>query len=144
VPHHGYKGHIGADLSGIVTRYGFGTAKQHDADHFDYLTEGEQHLVLADSMYSSKERRANLRARGIIDGICYQRRRGQEKLYHWQQRWNRVVARHRARVEHPTAMMKQQLGYRRVRYTGMQRNAFDFALILAACNLKRSLHLRAA
>lgn len=144
VPHHGFKGHIGADLSGIVTRIGFGTAKQHDADHFDHLTQGETKGVLADSMYSKNERREALRARGVIDGICYQRVRGQAKLHDWQQRWNDLVTPLRARVEHPTAMMKQQLGYRRVRYRGMRRNAFDFAMTITACNIKRSLCLRAA
>lgn len=144
VPHHGYKGHIGADLTGIITDYRFGTAKEHDSNHIDDLTIHEKKLVLADSAYASAARRAELRARGVIDGICYKRHRGQKKLHDWQQRWNRVVAKHRARVEHPTAMMKQQLGYRRVRYRGMERNAFDFAVILAACNLKRSLSLRSA
>lgn len=144
VPHHGYKGHIAADLSGIVTDYRFGTARQHDSDHIDDLTMHEHTLVLADSAYSSRERRAALRARGVIDGIIYKRVRGQKKLHGWQERWNAIVARDRARVEHPTGMMKQQLGYRRVRYRGQERNAFDFALILAACNIKRSLSLMAA
>lgn len=144
VPHHGYKGHIAADVSGIVIDYRFGTAKEHDSNHIDDLTRHETTLVLADSAYSDQQRRAALRARGVIDGICYKRNRGQAKLYDWQERWNRLVARRRAKVEHPTAMMKQQLGYRRVRYRGRERNAFDFALILTACNLKRSLSLRAA
>lgn len=144
VPHHGYKGHLSADLSGIVTDYRFGTAKQADSDHIDDLTMHEETLVLADSAYSSAARRAELRARGVIDGICYKRHRGQKKLYAWQERWNRLVAGGRARVEHPTGMMKQQLGYRRVRYRGLERNAFDFAFVLAACNIKKSLSLRAA
>ena len=144
VPHHGYKGHIAADLSGIVTDYRFGTAKEHDSNHIDDLTMHETTLVLADSAYSSAARRAELRARGVIDGIIYKRNRGQKKLDRWQERWNAIVARDRARVEHPTAMMKQQLGYRRVRYRGQQRNAFDFAMTLAACNIKRSLSLAAA
>jgi len=80
----------------------------------------------------------------VIDGIIYKRNRGQEDLYDWQVRWNQKVSKLRARVEHPTAMMKQQLGYRRVRYRGRERNAFDFAMILTACNLKRSLSLKAA
>lgn len=143
VPHHGYKGHIACDLSGIITDYRFGTAKEHDSNHIDDLTMHEKVLVLADSAYSKDERREGLRARGVIDGICYQRRRGQDELRDWQKRWNRCVSRLRARVEHPTAMMKQQLGYRRVRYRGRDRNAPDFALTLAACNLKRSLCLRA-
>lgn len=144
VPHHGYKGHIAADLSGIVTDYRFGTAKEHDSNHIDDLTMYEQRLVLADSAYSSAARRTELRARGVIDGIIYKRHRGQKKLDRWQERWNAIVARDRARVEHPTAMMKQQLGYRRVRYRGRDRNEFDFALTLAACNIKRSLSLKAA
>lgn len=144
VPHHGYKGHINADLSGIVTDYRFGTAKEHDSKHIDDLTIHENKLILADSAYSSAARRAELRGRGVIDGICYKRHRGQKKLEPWQVRWNRVVSRHRARVEHPNAMMKQQLGYRNVRYRGRGRNAFDFAMILTACNIKRSLSLKAA
>jgi len=144
VPRHGYKGHIGADLSSIVVRYRFGTARQHDADHFDALTEGESRAVLADSMYCKRERRRELCARGVIDGICYRRRRGQAELYGWQVKWNRMVSRIRAKVEHPFGMMKQQCGYRRVRYRGRERNEFDFALTITACNLKRSLSLRDA
>jgi hypothetical protein len=41
-------------------------------------------------------------------------------------------------------MLKQQLGYRRTRYRGLIRNAFDFVLTIAACNIKRSLSLRVA
>lgn len=115
VPHHGYKGHINADLSGIVVAYRFGTAKEHDSKRIDELTAREKTLVLDDSAYSSMERRAELRSRGVIDGIIYRRNRDQKKLDTWQERWNHVVSRHRARVEHPTAMMKHQLGYRRVR-----------------------------
>lgn len=142
--YHGYKGHIAADLSGIVTDYRFGTAKEHDSNHIDDLTMHERQLVLADSAYSSAARRTELRARGVIDGIIYKRHRGQDRLHRWQERWNRMVARLRARVEHPSAMLKHQLGYRRVRYRGRERNAFDFALILTACNIKRSLSLRIA
>lgn len=144
VPHHGYKGHIAADLSGIITDYRFGTAKEHDSNHIDDLTMHEKKLVLADSAYSGRERRAELRARGVIDGIIYKRNRNQKSLHPWQKRWNAKVSVLRARVEHPHAMMKQQLGYRRVRYRGQERNAFDFAMTITACNIKRSLSLTAA
>ena len=144
VPHHGYKGHINADLSGVVIDYRFGTAKEHDSNHIDDLTINERTLVLADSAYSSVDRRAELQSRGVIAGICYKRNRGQKELHEWQERWNTIVSRDRARVEHPTAMMKHQCGYRIVRYRGMERNAFDFALTITACNIKRSLSLKAA
>ena len=140
--YHGYKGHIACDLSGIVTDYRFTTAREHDSRHIDDLTIDERKAVIADSAYSDRSRRAELRARGVADGICYKRNRNQAALYDWQERFNSVVAHLRARVEHPFAMMKHQLGLRRVRYRGRQRNAFDFAITLAACNLKKSLSLR--
>ena len=47
----------------------------------------------------------------------------------------------RAKVENPFVMIKQQLGYRRVRYRSIERNAFDFCMTLVAANVKRSLSL---
>ncbi len=141
VTHHGYKGHVACDLSGIVTDYRFTTAKEHDSKRIDELTINERTAVLADSAYASRTRRESLRRRGVIDGIIYKRNRGQSALYEWQERWNNAVSRLRARVEHLFGMLKHQLGYRRVRYRGRSRNEFDFALLLTACNLKRSLSL---
>lgn len=138
---HGYKGHIACDLSGIVTDYRFTTAKEHDSRRIDELTSKERTAVFADSAYSSRARRVELQDRGVIDGIIYKKNRGQPELWDWQSRWNRLVSRVRAKVEHPFGMLKHQLGYRRVRYRGRSRNEFDFALTLAACNLKRSLSL---
>lgn len=137
----GYKAHIAADVSGIVTGYRFTTAREHDSRRFDELVERERAVVYADSAYTSQERRAKLRARGVIDGICYKRNRGQDELYDWQQRWNELVSKVRARVEHPFAMLKHQFGIRRVRYRGLERNGFDICIALIACNLKRSVHL---
>ena len=140
-PHHGYKGHIAADLSGIVTDIRFSTAKDHDSRYIDELTEEEATMVIADSAYHDKERRTRLRRRGVIDGIIYKRVRGQKDLHDWQERWNTIVARVRALVEHPIGMLKQQCGYRRVRYRGRRRNEFDFCMTVIACNIKRSLSL---
>jgi transposase, IS5 family len=141
-PHHGYKGHIACDRSAIVTGYRFGTAREHDSDYIDELVENERVLVVADSAYSSQARRERLKRRGVIAAICYKRVRGQAALDPWQEQWNRSVSPIRAIVEHPNAMMKEQCGYRRVRYRGRARNAFDFAMTLTACNIKRSLSLQ--
>ena len=137
----GYKAHIAVDVSGIVTDYRFTTAREHDSRRIDELAQDEQTVVYADSAYASEERRATLRARGVIDGICYKRNRNQAELYDWQQRWNKIVSRVRAKVEHPFAMLKHQLGLRRVRYRGLECNEFDICMALMACNLKRSVHL---
>jgi len=140
--YHGYKAHIAVDLSTIVTDYRITTARVHDSQCIDALTVDETHAVIADSAYSDRARRAALRERGVIDAIMYKRVRGQPALHDWQERWNRIVSTLRARVEHPFGMLKQQLGYRRVRYRGRKRNEFDLALTLTACNLKRALSLQ--
>lgn len=140
--HHGYKGHTRTDLSGIVTDYRYGTAKEHDSKQFEELTLDEKVMACGDSAYHDRVRRAELRARGVLDAIAYRRVRGQAELEPWQQEHNALVARIRARCEHPFAMLKQQLGHRRTRYRGMRRNEFDFCMTLTAANLKRSLSLR--
>ena len=142
--HHGYKAHIACDLSGVITAYDVTTAKVHDSQCIDELVKDEEVAVLADSAYSSNERRAVLRSRGVIDGIIYKRSRGQKELYPWQENWNVLVSKTRSRVEHPFAMLKHQLGYRKVRYRGLERNNFDVCLMLMACNLKRSVWLRSS
>jgi len=139
--HHGYKAHIACDLSGVITDYKVTTAKVHDSKCIDELVEDEDKVVYADSAYSSKDRRAGLVSRGVIDAIVYKRTRGQGELHDWQDRWNVLVSKVRSRVEHPFAMMKHQLGYRKVRYRGLDRNAFDMCLMLMSCNLKRSVSL---
>ena len=141
--HHGYKGHIATDQSGIVVKYAFSTAKDHDSRYIDELVKDEPAggAVVADSAYSSGERRRRLRARGVIDGIVYKRVRGQAELHDWQVRWNTLVSKLRAKVEHPLGMIKHQFGCRRVRYRGLERNAFDFCMTLIAANAKRSLSL---
>ena len=144
--YHGYKGHIASDRSGIVTDWRFTTGKEHDGRSLDEMTRHETTMVVADAMYDSRARREGLRARGVVDAIAYQRRRWKTKkgLTVEQERWNHWVKRIRAVGEHPFAMLKQQLGYRRVRYRGLARNAFDFCLTVTAANLKRSLHLLGA
>ncbi len=139
--YHGYKAHIACDLSGIITDYRFTTAKKHDSTQIDDLTLDEKHAVFADSAYASRQRRKELRDRGVIDGIIYKRHRGQEVLYDWQDCWNKAMSKIRVRVEHPFAMLKHQLKYRKVKYRGWQRNEFDVAFMLTACNLKKSLSL---
>lgn len=139
--HHGYKGHIAVDRSGIITKCAFSTAKEHDSNYIDELAKDERHAVIADRAYCGDDRRRALRHRGVIDGIMYKRKRGQDTLYDWQKRWNTIVSRLRARVEHPLGMMKKQFGYRRVRYRGLGRNEFDFFITVTAANIKRSLHL---
>jgi IS5 family transposase len=138
---HGYKTHIATDTRGTITDFVFDTAKTHDSQYIDQLTENEPSAVFADSAYSSKERRDRLKARDVADRIVYKRVRGQEELTQEQKRHNQSCSKVRAFVEHPRAWMVK-MGYTFARYRGLARNALDFALMATAYNLKHSFHLQ--
>ena len=136
----GYKGHIATARRGLVTDYVFDTAAPHDRVHIDQLTAQETHGVYGDSAYMDQKRKADLESRGVVYGIVYRRVKGQKELTHAQRTHNRFVAGIRAFVEHPFAWMAK-MGFTRVRYRGLRRNALDFGLMIMAYNLKRALSL---
>jgi IS5 family transposase len=141
--YHGYKGHIAADRSGVVTDYRFSTAKDHDSRYIDDLTFGEKKAVFGDSAYMDRKREADLARRGVLYGIVRRRRRGQKELPEIDVTINRMISSIRAIVEHPFAWLRG-MGHRRTRYRGKDRNALDFAVMLMAYNFKRSLSLSPA
>jgi len=137
---HGYKAHIATDTRGMITDWVFDTARPHDSNHIDQLTEAERTAVYADSAYGSKERRARLGERCVLDRIVYKRVRGQKELSADQKRHNTACSKVRAFVEHPRAWMVK-MGYTVARYRGLTRNALDFSLMAVAYNFKRSFSL---
>jgi transposase, IS5 family len=141
--YHGYKGHIAADSSGIVTDYRFSDAAPHDSNFIDELTQNEKKMVVADSAYRSADREAALHRRGVACALSFKRKRGQATLPPLLAQLNQMIASVRAVVEHPFAWMRA-MGYRRVRYRGRRRNETDFSLHLTAYNWKRSLSLTKA
>lgn len=139
--HHGYKAHLAVDQSGLIVGHTMSGARDHDSKFIDELTRKEKKAVIADSAYSDESRRRRLRRKGVIDAIVYRRVRGQEQLHDWQERWNLLVSRVRAKVEHVMARLKHQAGWRRVRYRGLSRNHADLSLRVMAHNIKWSLSL---
>ena len=138
--YHGYKGHVAADRSGIVTGFEFSTASHHDSRYIDDLTEDEKRIVIADSAYSDADRRERLKKRGVTDAIAFKRHRGQKELPAMLQKINRVIASIRSRVEHTMSRLRKW-GAARARYRGERRNRFDFAMTLVAHNLRRAMWL---
>jgi transposase, IS5 family len=136
----GYKGHVAADKNGMVKDYLFDTARPHDSVHADQLMEPEEKEVYADSAYRSKEREERLRNRKVKSGILHKRVRGQPELTAQQKQENRLWAGIRAKVEHVFGWMAN-MGYSRVRYRGLTRNALDFGLMVLAYNFKRAFSL---
>jgi IS5 family transposase len=138
--YHGYKGHVAADRSGIVTDFEFSTASHHDSRYIDDLTKKEKRAVIADAAYADKDRRRRLERKGVTDGIAYKRQRGQKELHPLLRKINRAIASIRSPVEHTMARLRKW-GAARARYRGLRRNRFDFAMTLVAHNLRRAMWL---
>jgi IS5 family transposase len=138
--YHGYKGHIAADRSGIVTGFEFSTAGHHDSRYIDGLTTQEKTAVFADSAYADKDRRRRLEKKKVLDGIARKRTRGQKELHPLLRKINRAIASIRSGVEHTMARLRKW-GAARARYRGERRNRFDFVMTLTAHNLRRAMWL---
>ena len=135
--HHGHKMHIATDRNGIIKEVIATTAKVHDSTQFDELTKDEEKAIFADSGYMSKERKRELRKRGIFNGIIERRVKGQSKLRAKQQRNNRRFAKIRAVVELAFAFIKHHMNFKSCRYLGLEKNQEHFKLIAACANLIR-------
>jgi IS5 family transposase len=138
--YHGYKGHVAADRSGIVTGFEFSTASDHDSRYIDGLIQKEQRAVIADAAYADKDRRERLEKKKVLDGIARKRTRGQKKLHPLLEKINRIIASIRAPAEHTMARLRKW-GCAKTRYRGERRNRFDFAMALVAHNLRRAMWL---
>jgi len=58
----------------------------------------------------------------------------------WQKKFNKLVSKISARVEHPFAWMSK-VGFTRIRYRGLERNMVHYALVLTAWNVRRAVTL---
>ena len=137
VKHHGYKMHIATDRAGVITNIKTTTAKVHDSQMIDELTEDETKAVFADSGYMSQERKRSLRSKGIFGGIIERRVRGQSELRAKQSRNNQRFSKIRAIVEMPFAFLKRLMHYTESRYIGLHKNTQHHYLLAAAYNLRR-------
>ena len=113
------------------------TASSHDSTQFDKLTKNESKAIFADSGYMSKERKRDLRTKGIFGGIIERRVRGQLKLREKQSRNNKRFAKIRSLVELPFAFIKHHMNFKVARYLGIFKNQQHFYLLAACYNLRR-------
>jgi IS5 family transposase len=108
----------------------------------DALIMGDEHAVYADKAYDTKQRRADLKGAGIKDRIAHRPNKHHPLTARQEQR-NAGIARRRAGVERVFAIAKRLMGWWRVRYIGLARNAAHFNLLCTAINLKRLVVLAA-
>jgi IS5 family transposase len=139
----GYKGHVAVDQgSGIIRRCIFTTASVADTSMGDALIMGDERALYADKAYDTKARRAALKAGGAKDRIAHRPNKHHALTMRQEQR-NKGISHHRAPVERVFAIAKRLMGWRRVRYIGLAKNAGHFDLLCTAINLKRLAALTA-
>ena len=136
---YGYKAHVGVDCDTRLIRAAKLTpANVNETVVADDLIRFDERAVYADKAYSTKARRALLKAKGIKDRIMHRPNKHHPRLPHWQQTRNRLIAPIRAEVETIFAILKRRMGYERVRYVGLVKNAAHFLLLTLAYNMRRA------
>ena len=139
--YHGYKAHVASDPNALIRDYRLDTAKVHDIQHFEALTEDERVAAFADSAYRDTKRRQQLEDRGVFYGVMHRRVRGQAELADEQKHHNRLCAKVRGICEMPFAWLRRS-GRKWTRYRGLRKTGTDFGLWAASYNLWRSLSVR--
>jgi transposase, IS5 family len=131
----GMKAHVGVDAdSGIVHSLDTTTAKVHDSRVWDDLLHGAETSVWADKAYVSAERAEAFAGRGKFWGVMRKAPKG-GALHPDDEYINRLIAKVRARVEHPFRVLKRQFGYIKTRYRGLPKNRAQLFSLFALGNL---------
>lgn len=131
----GMKAHVGVDAdSGLVHSLETTTARVHDSQVWDELLHGDETSVWADKAYVNAERAEAFAGPGKFWGVMRKAPRG-GKLHPVDEHINRLIARVRARVEHPFRVLKRQFGYIKTRYRGLARNRAQLFSLFALGNL---------
>ena len=139
----GAKAHIGVQAQGrpIVHSTHFTTAKVNDIKGLPNLLHGEEKALFGDSGYTNKEHKRWARAVGFYYGIQDRGARG-HPLSPSQKKQNRKHSSLRAKVEYPFRIIKYLWGHYKLRYRGLFKNACQWNVLCALCNLfmcRRSL-----
>src|SRR6056297_1237336 len=131
----GMKAHVGVDAqSGIVHSLDTTTAKVHDSQVWDDLLHGKETSVWADKGYVSAAREAAFSGAGKFWGLMRKAAKG-GKLRPIEEDINRIIAKVRARVEHPFRVIKRQFEYIKTRYRSLAKDRAQLFTLFAIGNL---------
>lgn len=135
----GYKFHIGVDQgSGLIRSRQLTPAKIYESLVADDLIMGDERAIYADKAYEKAERRKALKARGIKDRIQHRRNKHMPALPRWQTIRNKLIGKIRSGVERTFSCLKGTYGLTRMRYNGLEANAFHLDLVVIAHNLRQA------
>ena len=136
----GMKAHIGVDDSSpIVHSVHTTAANEHDVTQAHHLLHGEEKRVFADAGYQGVEKRPEHADRDTEWYIAMRpgkrRALGDSDCDAITKQIERMKSRIRAHVEHPFRVIKQQFGYRKVRYKGLAKNTNHLYTLFGLSNL---------
>jgi IS5 family transposase len=127
----GMKIDIGADVnSGAVHTVTTTAANVADINELPKLLREDDRVIFADAGYSSDEYR-HLGLRWCVND----KRKPGKNLSASQKKRNRKQSSVRARVEHVFRVIKQQFGFQKTRYRGLEKNASQVNLLVGLANL---------
>lgn len=129
------RAHVGVDSrNGLVHSLVTTTAKVHDSQVWDELLHGDENSVWADKGYANAQRAARFAGPGKFWGIMRKASVGGE-MHPLDDRINRLIAKVRARVEHPFRVTKRQFDHLKTRYRGLAKNCAPLFTLCALCSL---------
>ena len=135
--HFGMKMHIGVDdVFGLIHSVKTTSANVHDIVMSGQLLHGKEKRVSGDAGYLGMEKRKE-HERRKVDWLINQRPGKRKAMSKDELETETIKSSLRAQVEHSFARIKQQFGYSKVRYRGLNKNTNRLYLLAAFCNLLR-------
>ena len=135
----GYEIHTGVDAGHtIIRRVHVTDASITDTEPADRLICGDEEAVYGDQAYYTHARHGRLTEAGIKDRLMHRPNKHHPELPPRQKRRNKLIAKVRAAVERPFAVIKETYGLRRLRFFNFARNQVLIVLACCAYNLRRA------
>jgi IS5 family transposase len=132
----GYKAHVGVDEGSGLIRAVL-TTPVNDTTPADDLIRGDEAVIWADAAYDTHARRARLKAEGKKPRIARRPNRHHPDLPARLKRYNRLIARRRAKVETTFATLKCRMRLTYIRYVGLIKASAQVLLASMAFNMRR-------
>jgi IS5 family transposase len=134
----GYKAHMGVDEgSGLIRAVRTTPANVNDTTPADELIRGDEAVAWADAAYDTHARQARLKAEGKKPRIARRPNRHHPELPARLKRYNRLIARRRAKVETTFATLKRRMRLTCIRYVGLVKASAQVLLAAIAFNMRR-------
>ena len=140
--HFGMKAHVAVDAqSGLVQKVIGTAANVSDISQTHELLHGQEQDVFADAGYQGVQKRPEISSRKAQPQWHIAAKRGkirampEGKLKEAIQKFEKIKAQVRSRVEHPFHILKNIFKYRKVRYRGLAKNTAQLHTLFALANL---------